>query len=150
MRNFVLAVHIICVAAWLGANIVLAFASPMNNSAEAPVRRWWASVQNRMGKLYYNIAGVLVLLTGLYLVIDSDFISFADAFVSIGFVVVIIAALIGIFVMGPGTRELMTAIDEGDGTRERAINNRLAAVGMVDTLLVVLAIFAMVGKWGLG
>ncbi len=150
LRNSVLALHIIGVAAWLGANAVLAFAAPMNNSAEAPVRRWWAQLQQKMGRVYYTVAGVLVLLSGIYLVIDNEFIKFSDAFISIGFVVVLIAILLGIFVMGPGTEELIKTIDEGDKSREASINNRLAAVGLVDSLLVLLAIFAMVAKWGVG
>ena len=149
MRDALLVIHIICVAAWLGANLVLAFAGPMAVHADASARRWWAEVQGKMGKIYYNIAGILILITGVILVIDSNSIEFSSMFISIGFLAVIIGALLGIFVFGPGSREIVSAIDSGDRDKEHAVNNRLTTMGIIDTLVMVLAIVAMVGHWGL-
>lgn len=149
MRDALLVIHIICVAAWLGGNLVLAFTGPMTVQADASARRWWAEVQGKMGKVYYNVAGILTLITGVILVIDSDFIKFSSMFVSIGFLAVIISALLGIFVFGPGTRELVSAIDSDDSAKEHAVTNRLTAIGIIDSLVMVLAIVAMVGQWGL-
>lgn len=149
MSDTLLVIHIIAVAAWLGGNLTLAFAGSMTRDADAGTRRWWAATQGNMARIYFNVAGILVLLTGIGLVVDADRYSFSDPFVSIGFLAVVIGALLGIFVFGPGCRELVAAIDEGDEAGERSTTSRLTAVGMVDTLVLIVTIVAMVAKWGL-
>jgi uncharacterized membrane protein len=150
MRNTLLVLHILGVATWFGANMVLAFAGPRAVHASAETRRWWAETQGSMARVLYNIAGILVLLTGVGLVLDSDFVSFSDTFVTVGFVAVIIGAVLGMAVFGPGTRKLASAIEAGDEATEKSLNGRLAVFGAVDSLVLVFAIAAMVGKWGLG
>lgn len=151
MEEALLVLHIIAVAAWLGGNLVLGFTNSYSKGADAAARRWWAETQGRMGKTYYNAAGVIVLLTGVGLVLTSDDVyQFSDAFVSIGFLAVIVGAMLGILVFGPRSRDLVAAIDAGDEAKEAALNNRLAVFGMIDSLVLVVAIVSMVAKWGLG
>jgi len=147
MSSALLTIHIVCVAAWLGGNLTLAFAGSMVRTADVGARRWWAATQTSMARTYYNIAGILVLVTGLGLVFDGPY-EFSNAFVSIGFLAVIIGALLGIFVFGPSGRELVAAIDSGDTAAESALNSRLAFAGVIDTLVLVVTIVAMVGHWG--
>ena len=149
MRTTLLVLHIIGVAIWLGANGVLAFAGPRAASAGPEVRAWWSDTQGAMARVLYNIAGILVLLTGVGLVLDSDFIEFSDMFVSIGFLAVIIGAVLGMAVFGPGSRALAEAIRDGDAEAERSVTGRLATFGVIDTLVLVIAIVSMVSKWGL-
>jgi len=149
MRQTLLILHIIGVATWLGGNMVLAFAGPRVSSAEATTRVWWAETQGAMARVLYNIAGILVLLTGVGLVLESDFFEFSDMFVSIGFLAVVVGAVLGMAVFGPGSRALASAIREGDAESERSITARLTAFGVLDTIVVVITIVAMVGKWGL-
>jgi hypothetical protein len=91
-----------------------------------------------------------VLITGVGLVLDSDFVAFSDTFVTVGFLAVIIGAVLGMAVFGPGTRKLADAIEAGDETTEKSLNSRLAVFGAIDSLVLVFTIAAMVGKWGLG
>lgn len=149
MRQTLLVLHIIGVATWLGGNLVLAFVGPRIGSAEATTRVWWAETQGAMARVLYNVAGVLVLVTGVALVLDSDFFEFSNMFVSIGFLAVIIGAVLGMAVFGPGSRALAAAIREGDVETERSVSARLTAFGVLDTIVVVVTIVAMVGKWGL-
>ena len=102
-----------------------------------------------MARVLYNIAGILVLVTGVGLVLDSDFFEFSDMFVSIGFLAVIIGAVLGMAVFGPGSRALAAAIRDGDAEAERTVSARLTAFGVLDTIVVVVTIVAMVAKWGL-
>ncbi len=150
MRNTLLVLHILGVATWFGANMVLAFAGPRAAHASAETRLWWATTQGAMARVLYNVAGIVVLITGVVLVLDSDFLSFADTFVTIGFVAVLIGAVLGMAVFGPGSRKIADAIERGDEAEERSLNNRLAVFGAIDSLVLVFAIAAMVGKWGLG
>lgn len=148
MRNTLLVLHILGVATWFGANMVLAFAGPRAANATAETRRWWAETQGSMARVLYNVAGVLVLITGVGLVLDSG-VSFGSTFVTVGFVAVIIGAVLGMAVFGPGTRKLAAAIEAGDEATEKSLNGRLAVFGAIDSLVIVFAIAAMVGKWGL-
>ena len=149
MRQTLLVLHIIGVATWLGGNMVLAFVGPRIGSAEASTRVWWAETQGAMARVLYNIAGILVLVTGVGLVLDSDFFEFSNMFVSIGFLAVIIGAVLGMAVFGPGSRALAAAIRDGDAEAERTVSARLTAFGVLDTIVVVVTIVAMVAKWGL-
>ena len=149
MRQTLLVLHIIGVAMWLGGNVVLAFVGPRIGSAEASTRVWWAETQGAMARVLYNVAGILVLVTGVAMVIDSDFFEFSNLFVTIGFLAVIIGAVLGMAVFGPGSRALAAAIRDGDAEAERTVSARLTAFGVLDTIVVVVTIVAMVAKWGL-
>lgn len=149
MRNTLLVLHILGVATWFGANMVLAFAGPRVAHASAETRRWWAETQGSMARVLYNVAGILVLITGVGLVLDSG-VSFGSTFVTVGFLAVIIGAVLGMAVFGPGTRRLAAAIEAGDEATEKSLNGRLAVFGAIDSLVLVFAVAAMVGKWGLG
>ena len=149
MRETLLVIHIIGVAAWLGANLTMAFAGSYNAGAEPSTRRWWAVTQGNMGRIYKSVAAVVVLVTGVWLVLDDAGISMGSTFVSIGYAAIIIGILFGIFVYGPGCRRMAQAIDEGDGEAERSANSRLAVVGGIETIILVVTIVAMVGGWGL-
>jgi hypothetical protein len=101
-----------------------------------------------MSRVYYNVAGVVVLLSGVGLVLVDSPYEFSDVFVSVGFLAVIVGLVLGVLQFGPGTRALVGAIDDGDEAAEHRLTNRLALVGMVDSLVLVVAIVAMVARWG--
>jgi uncharacterized membrane protein len=150
MRTTLLALHIIGAATWLGANMVQAFMSSRIPNAPAEIRQWWSESLGAMTRLLYNVAAVLILVTGVWLVLISDYLSFADTFVTIGFLAIIVGAVLGMAVFGPGLRQLSAAIGQGDTEAEAGITRRLTAFGVLDTLVVVVTIVAMVAKWGLG
>jgi putative copper export protein len=149
MRNALLVLHIIAVAAWLGANLTLGFAGSTARGADRAARRWWAATRGQMARVYYNAAGVIVLVSGVGLVLIDGPYEFSDLFVSIGFLAVVVGAVIGVFQLGPNTRALVEAIDEGDEAVEQRLDNRLATVALVDSLVLVVAIVAMVARWGM-
>ena len=149
MRTTLLVIHIIGVALWLGANGVQAFVSPRVVTAPKEARLWWALAQGQMARVLYSIAGVAILITGVWMVLlDSTPWEFSDPFVTVGFVAIVIGIVLGIVVFGPGARHIAAAIESGDEAEEKSINNRLAGFGILDTLIVVVTIVAMVGKWG--
>ncbi len=97
----------------------------------------------------YNVSGVGILVTGLLLLlaVDSPY-SFSDAFISIGFLAIIVGAVLGMVVFGPGYRSLAAAIRSGDDSREGSLLQKLTMFGVIDTLVVVLTIVVMVSKLG--
>jgi len=150
MRTTLLTLHIIGAGTWLGANLVQAFMSSRIPNASAEIRRWWADSVGAMTRLLYNLAAAVILITGVWMVLRSDYFSFSDAFISIGFLAIIVGAVLGMAVFGPGMRQLSAAITSGDATAEASITRRLTTFGIIDSLVLVVTIVAMVAKWGLG
>lgn len=147
--DWVLVVHIAAVAAWLGANFVQAALAGRVRRADPVARLWWVRTQGDLARVYYSVAGVVVLLSGIALVLDDQRAGeFSSAFVSIGFAAIIIGVVLGVAVFGPGSRRIAAAIEAGDGGTERSVDTRLAIFGVIDTLVVLVTIAAMVGHWG--
>ncbi|HKY13508.1 MAG TPA: DUF2269 family protein [Microthrixaceae bacterium] len=151
MRTTLLVIHLVGVALWLGANGVQAFVSPRVAKAPADARLWWAHSQEHMAKVLYSVAGVAILVTGVWMVLlESTPWEFSDAFVSVGLAAIVIGIVLGVVVFSPGSRHVAAAIESGDEAEEKTLSNRMAAFGILDSLIVVVTIVAMVGKWGVG
>lgn len=147
MRDMYLVLHIIGVCLWLGANGVLAFMGSRWSTASTEVRAWWAESQLALARVFYNIAGGLILVTGVLLAVENGL--FKSTFVSIGFGAIIAGAAMGMLVFAPGARQLAAAVRAGRDDEANRLQQRLAIFGLVDTVIVVFTIVAMVGRWGL-
>lgn len=149
MRTFLLVLHIAAAATWFGANITQAVVT-RRFAAEggAPAASWMASTV-ALGRFLYMPAGILVLVSGVVLVLDSDVYTFGSTFVTIGLTVIVIGIVLGIAVFGPRGARAAEAFSAGDDVRGRSIAGGIAAFGALDTGLVLLAIVAMVGRWGI-
>jgi uncharacterized membrane protein len=149
MRDGLLIVHILGVATWFGANMVQMFVTPrMSKAGDAAAAEWHRSVV-AMGKVVYTVAAVAVLLTGFGLVgTSNDVFSFSDTFIIVGIVVVVIGAVLGMAFFGPQGEKAAAAYTAGDNTGGAAIVRRTAGMGALDSALVVVAVAAMVMKWG--
>jgi uncharacterized membrane protein len=149
MREFLLVLHILGAAVWIGAAVVSIILTPTVRRGSDVVAAFWLRTTVRFGTILYLPAALLVLITGVWLVIDSDFYGFDAVFVSIGFAVVIIGALLGNLVFGPQGKKAAELHESGAGEAQLApIYNRLAIFGALDFALLVLVVFAMVGRWG--
>lgn len=147
MYAFLKFIHIAAVATWFGANMVQAFVSRSAVTSSREVRLWWSDNLLAMARILYNVAGIVVLFTGIGLVIDTD-ISMGSTFVSIGFLAVVVGAVLGMAVFAPGLRKYSAAVKEGNESEAKAIWDRLGMFGILDSAILLLAIFAMVDKWG--
>lgn len=149
MTQFLLTLHILGAATWLGANVALLFLGRRYSTAggEVAAAHWRSS--GAMGKLVQTPAAIVILLTGIALILTGDGgIGFGSTFVSIGFAVIIIGAILGMAVFGPRSEQAAALHESGDGNQAAKVVSRLYATATLDTALVVLAIAAMVGKWG--
>lgn len=148
MRNFLLTVHIIGACIWLGSNAVLAFVGMRKNKPSIEVQAWWADTQGAMARVLYNLAGGLILVTGIALLLVNDW-KFKSHFVSVGFLAIIVGGALGMAVFGPGSRKLAAALRAGDTAEAEKLNNKLAMFGALDTAVIVVTIVTMVARWGL-
>jgi hypothetical protein len=68
--------------------------------------------------------------------------------VTIGFGTILVGALLGILVFDRGSERAATAIESGDVSATRSATGRLAAFGILDTVLILFTITAMVLRLG--
>jgi hypothetical protein len=148
LRDVLLIVHIAAAGTWLGANVVQAVVPSMAAKQGPEAAAGWYRVAGRLSARLYMPVGIVVAITGIWMVLISDTFDFASVFVGIGIAVVVIGALLGKFVFEPGSERTAIAIESGDTTAIRSAAARIATFGVIDTVLVVLAITVMVLKLG--
>lgn len=143
-REILLVLHIAGAGTWLGANVVQAVVPPAAARTGAATLAGWYRVTSVLARRVYMPAAFLILITGVALVFDSEAYGFGSLFVTIGFGMVIIGAVLGIVVFGPGGEAAAEAVESEDPSRIRSVVSRLTAWGLVDTLLLLFTITAMV------
>jgi hypothetical protein len=148
MRNILLWLHILGGGTWLGANLAQAFIGPRLMATRESGAAWLRAVEKASGPLYGTASGLL-LLTGILLVLNTSY-EFGDAFVGVGIAVVIIGGALAGLVFNRMTRQMMAAYDSGQDAQVGAMYRSLSSWGLLDSVLIAVAILAMVSKWGAG
>lgn len=148
MSTLLLTVHIIGVAIWLGSNLFMGFGSFRAEGQSPEINAWWAETQGTGGRVLKNVSLVLVLVTGILLILVEDRGEFSDGYVSLGFLTVIVGGALGGAVFAPGCRKIAQAFRSGQTAEALPVIKKLGLVGSLESLLVVVTIVAMVGKWG--
>jgi uncharacterized membrane protein len=148
VRDILLVLHILAVGTWIGGNVTQFVVTPkLRDRGGAAAAAWMRSVV-RMGTRLYTPAAILVLLTGVGLVLDSDLYDFEHAFVVIGVAMVITGGVLGARVFGPRAEEAAAAFEAGDGATGVAVVNRSMRIAVLDSALLVVTVASMVGRWG--
>ncbi|MBT8197211.1 MAG: hypothetical protein KJO84_01790 [Acidimicrobiia bacterium] len=149
MRTTLLIIHILAAGTWIGANVTQ-FAIDRRMSADGgPTAAAWHRSLVHLGKSVYPAAAVLLLITGIWLVIDSPVYDWEHAFVAIGFLAIAIGAGVGIAVLGPLSERAIAIHETGQNMAELPkVTSRIQLWGGFDTLILVVTVAAMVGKWG--
>ncbi len=150
LREVLLFIHILAAATWLGANITRIVVNPVMARTGGVAAAAWMRQTVRMGIIVYTPAAVIALITGVFLVIDGAQWDFEQSFVALGFITVIVGAVLGARIFGPLGRKVADLYDSGDATAAAAVQSKLGMWGYVDTALVVVTIYAMVSKLGAG
>lgn len=148
MRTALLLIHILAAGTWFGTNVVQFAVNPRIASYPKDIGVWWMRRVVWFGTRIYMPVSVVLLLTGVFLVVDSSVYSFSTGFVGVGFAAVVVAALLGSLVFGPRGEAMASAIEAGDDAQVRRLSTSTAAFGVLDTALIAVAVLAMVAKWG--
>jgi uncharacterized membrane protein len=143
----VLVIHVLAAATWFGANVTQVVVTPRMERVGGAAAAEWMRSTVLMGTRLYTPAAILSLITGIVLVLDRDY-SFGSLFVTLGFITVIVGAVVGIRVFGPVGEERAAAYDSGDQSGIERTGNKLRMFGLLDTVLLVVTITAMVTTWG--
>jgi hypothetical protein len=148
LRDVLLILHIAGAGTWLGANVVQAMAPSLAAKQGPGAQAGWYRVAAKLSSRLYMPAAILILGTGIWMVLLEDAYGFGTLFVTIGFVMIVVGALLGIFVFDRGSERAAEAIEAGDQTASRSATGRLAAFGVLDTVLLLFTITAMVLRLG--
>ena len=97
--------------------------------------------------MYFPPAAIVILVTGILLVLETDW-AFEDSFVVIGIAAVIAGALLGAKVFDPIAKAAVAAHTEADKAAVRKAYHRFSRFGLLDIAILVFAIVAMVTKLG--
>ena len=144
-RNLLLLVHITAVAAWLGANFVQFVLAPRFRRRGAAEAKAWSEAARFMGRRYYNVAGVLVGASGVFLVLDGDW--GWHGFVLVGIATVVIGATLGVAVFEPLLGQEAAALERGDTPAVARAQHNVVSVAFLDTALLLVTTLAMIDKW---
>lgn len=148
MRTIALWLHILGGGTWFGANLMQAAASRGLITSDSNVALRWMQAVQKASNPVYGGASAVILATGLYLVLGSDgAYSFGDAFVGIGIAVLIVGGALAGLVFSRQTKVAIAAYESGNPAAAVPANKTIAMWGTIDTVLVALAVLAMVAKW---
>lgn len=147
LRDILLVLHIAAAGVWLGANVMQAIVPGMAARQSTAAVAGWYRIAGGLSKRLYTPLGIVILLTGVVMVLLDDSFSFGSLFVTIGFAMIVIGALLGFFVFDPGSEAAAEAVESGDRERIRAAVRRLTTFGTIDTILLLFTITAMVLRW---
>lgn len=143
-RDILLVLHIAGAGTWLGANVVQAVIPPAAAKAGAATLAGWYRLTSVMARRLYIPAAVLILVTGVLLVLQDGRYGFGSTFVTIGFGMIVVGALLGSLIFGPGGEAAADAVESGDGSAIRKAVARITRWGLIDTLLLLVTITVMV------
>ena len=147
--QFLLFVHIACVAIWLGGAAMIQFLSLRALASDDPVRTaTFASDAEWVGMRVFMPASLVVLIAGILMVINSDFYGFGDDWVVIALVLFAVTFVAGAGFFGPESGRIAKLI-EAEGPTSPAVGarvRRILALSRADLVLLFLIAYDMVVK----
>lgn len=147
LREVLLTFHIAGAGIWLGANVLQAVVPGMVARHGSQAAAGWYRVAAKLVNRVYVPAAVAIVITGTLLVLGADEYGFGTRFVTVGFAMIVLGAVLGFVVFEKGSERAAEAIESEDRGRVRSAISRLTAFGALDTLLLLLTIVAMVTRW---
>lgn len=147
VRELLLILHIAGAGVWLGANVLQAVVPRMAADHGTAAVAGWYRVAAKLGNRVYVPVSVLILVTGIFLVLQIDAYGFGTRFVTVGLGMIVIGAVLGVVVFERTSNVVAEAIEAGDEGTVKAAVAKVAGFGALDTALLLLTIAAMVTRW---
>lgn len=149
MREVLLIIHLVAVSLWLGGSVMHGvITTRMASSGSLEARTHLARIGTMLGTTFYMPMAVLTLLSGIGLVLLGDAYSFGDLFVSVGFLAIIVAAVLGPVKFKPLSERVVEAYAAGDEAGGDAASRQIMTWSTVNTTLILVALVLMVLKPG--
>lgn len=151
LYKVLLFVHVMGVILWLGAGTVFQFvAEGATARKDESKMRMLVSLGDSFGKAYFGILTVLVLLSGVFMVLEAGW-GFDEYFVIGGLVGIVASGGIGGAVIGPTSERLLERVGGGQPIDADAVADftKIRNVGRIDLSIMIVVVFLMTYKPGL-
>ncbi len=144
-------VHVAAVIIWVGGSFTLGllFERAQHSQDEATVLGL-TRIGEFIGRAVFNPAGIITLVAGIWLVIELDGVEFSDAWISLGFLGIVVGAGLGMAFYPKALARVRDGI-EADGLLSNetlAALRRLRLVSTLEWLFLIVVVWAMVFKPG--
>lgn len=151
LYKLLLFVHVMAVILWLGAGTVFQFVAERATARrDEDKMRMLVSLGDSFGKAYFGVLTVLVLLSGVFMVIEAGW-GFDQVFVIGGLAGIVASGGIGGAVIGPTSERLLERIGGGEPIDAAAVADftKIRDVGRIDLSIMTIVVFLMTYKPGL-
>jgi uncharacterized membrane protein len=151
--EFLLFFHIAMAVIWVGGGTMIQFFALRTLKATDPMRMAeFAGDVESIGNRVFIPASLLAFVSGVWMVIDSDFWGFGDDWIVIALILFAITFLAGALFFGPEAGRIKKQI-EAEGPTSPAVQariQRILALSRADLMVLFLLIFDMSTKpeWG--
>jgi uncharacterized membrane protein len=145
VRNFLLFMHILLAIVLLGPLFLSHFLMPpilRRGHSALPVARFFHTLEGRVAP-----ATLLILVFGVLLVEDVGF-SYADTWIWLAIVLLLVATAIGGGLIGPTEKRAIDTIETGGDASHLIL--RIQLLGLVNVVNLLVILWLMVDKPGLG
>lgn len=146
MRDFLLFLHIVGAAGWLGGGLYAVSTYPRIARMGSPTGGETLRGLEKMSGVYFGVSSGLVLLSGVALVLTSDAFGWTDGFVLIGIAAFLLSGLLQGLVGRKTNERLTEAATTGENVETAVRSWRLGSVW--DFVILFVVIWAMVSKIG--
>lgn len=142
--------HVSMAIIWVGGGIFGAILTARAKTASPAhtlgIARDMAFVSGRV----FAPAAILTLVFGVLMVLDADVFEFEQTWIAIGLGAIVVSIALGAGFLGPQSGKLLAELESGDEAAGRARLRTIARVSMIDLVVLLVAVWAMVAKPGLG
>jgi hypothetical protein len=146
MRNFLLFLHIVGAAGWLGGGLYGFQTYPQIARIGPPVGGDALKELEKRGRMYFGMTSGLVLVTGVALVLTSDAFGWTDGFVLVGLGAFVLSGVVQSLAGKKANVGLTEAAATGTGIEPAVRSWQFASVW--DLAILVVVVWAMVTKIG--
>ena len=148
MEEGLLFIHIIGVIMWLGGGMFATYTywriGAHATSSAGPA----LNALSARSSVYFGVANILVLGSGVALVAVGDEFGWTDTFVLIGIAGILVSGAWQGLVNSRAEKQLLETLDSsGDPL---PILKRFRSGAFVDIAILALVVYAMIAKWGVG
>jgi uncharacterized membrane protein len=141
-------IHALAAVVWVGGAAMTSLYGIKMARAASRQERIAFTKQSQFGGIVFPIAALVVLGLGIWMVVDEPAWEFSQAWVSLGFLGVAVGAVLGSAFYGPQSRKLIAELEAGDPAADRR-GRLLGTVGLAETVLLFVVVWAMITKPGL-
>ena len=140
-------IHILFAVVWVGGGLLALVLATRAQKASQAHREGLAHDMEFVAKRIFAPASIVTLLFGILMVLDTDAFSFGDTWILIGLGGILFSIVLGIGVLTPLTGKINAELQAGrDGV---GLLGRLTRIAALDSVVLLVVVWAMVAKPGL-